>query len=201
VKLTNSLVLALLVVGVVAPARGDVSPAKAGAQLKSGAFDPPRMAPELNLAGSDGKDLNLERYRGKVVALGFGYSTCPEVCPTTLSRLAKVRRSLGDAGRDLQVIYVTVDPERDDSKRLRQFLSSFDGTFIGGTGTPAQLTKVYRDYGVTAVKHAGGTPGVYGIEHSAFVYLIDRAGRLRAMVPYGEGPDDVAHDVALLLKQ
>lgn len=170
-------------------------------RLRSGAFEPPRMAPELNLAGSDGKDLKLERYRGKVVALGFGYSSCPEVCPTTLSRLAKVRRSLGDAGRDLQVIYVTVDPERDDAKRLRQFLSSFDATFVGGTGTAAQLTRVYRDYGVTAVKHPGSTPDAYGVEHSAFVYLIDRAGRLRAMVPYGEGPDDVAHDVTLLLRQ
>ena len=187
-----ALVFSLLVAGAVHAA---------DARLKSGAFEPPRMAPELNLAGSDGKDLKLERYRGKVVALGFGYSNCPEVCPTTLSRLAKARRSLGDAARDLQVVYVTVDPERDNAKRLREFLANFDGTFIGGTGTPTQLTKVYRDYGVTAVKHAGTNPHVYGVEHSAFVYLIDRAGRLRAMVPYGEGPEDVAHDVALLLKQ
>ena len=187
-----ALFLALLVAGAACAAE---------VRLKSGAFEPPRMAPELNLAGSDGKDLKLERYRGKVVALGFGYSSCPDVCPTTLSRLAKVRRSLGDAGRDLQVIYVTVDPERDDARRLRQFLASFDATFMGATGSPAQLKKVYQQYGVTAVRHAGGAPGVYGIEHSAFVYLIDRAGRLRAMVPYGEGPEDVAHDVALLLEQ
>jgi len=169
--------------------------------LKSGAFEPPRMAPELNLAGSDGKVLELQRYRGKVVALGFGYTHCPEICPTTLARLAKARASLGPAARDLQVIYVTVDPERDDPARMREFLSHFDGTFIGGTGTPAQLARVYRDYGVTAVKHAGSTPGVYAMEHSSFVYLIDRAGRLRAMVPYGEQPGDVAHDAALLLKQ
>jgi len=169
-------------------------------QLKSGAFEPPRMAPELGLAGSDGKPLELARYRGKVVALGFGYTSCPEICPTTLSRLAKARQSLGAVGRDLQVIYVTVDPERDDAKRMRAFLGNFDATFVGGTGTPAQLAKVYRDYGVTAVKHPGGTPGTYGMEHSSFVYLIDRAGRIRAMVPYGEAPEDVAHDAALLLK-
>jgi protein SCO1/2 len=170
-------------------------------QLRSGAFDPPRMAPELNLAGSDGKDVKLERYRGKVVALGFGYTHCPEICPTTLSRLAKARRSLGAAGRDLQVIYVTVDPERDGARRMREFLASFDATFVGGTGTAAQLARVYRDYGVTVVKHAGSTPGAYGMEHSSFVYLIDRAGRIRAMVPYGESPEDVAHDAALLLEQ
>jgi protein SCO1/2 len=181
-----------------------VTPAQAGVQvsdLKSGAFDPPRIAPELNLVGSDGKPLQIEHYRGKVVALGFGYTHCPEICPTTLSRLAKARESLGAAARDLQVIYVTVDPDRDDAKRLHQFLSSFDTTFIGGTGTAAQLDKVYREYGVTAVKHPGSAPGVYGMEHSSFVYLIDRQGRLRAMVPYGEPPEDVAHDAAVLLKQ
>jgi protein SCO1/2 len=159
------------------------------------------MAPELSLTGSDGKDLWLERYRGKVVVLGFGYTHCPEICPTTLSRLAKARRSLGSSARDVQVIYVTVDPERDDPQRMHEFLANFDSTFVGGTGTPAQLARVYRDYGVTAVKHAGDTPDVYGMEHTSSVYLIDRAGRLRAMVPYGEQPEDVAHDAALLLKQ
>lgn len=189
--------LSSLLLGFVTPAQAGVpSPA-----LKSGAFEPPRVAPALNLAGSDGKALDLERFRGKVVAIGFGYTNCPEVCPTTLSRLATVRKSLGASARDFQVVYVTVDPGRDDAKRLREFLANFDSTFVGGTGTPTQLAKVYRDYGVTAVKHPTGAPGVYGMEHSAFVYLIDRAGRLRAMVPYGESPDDVAHDAALLLKQ
>ena len=173
----------------------------ADVKLKSGTFEPPRTAPAFSLMGSDGKALELERYRGKVVALSFGYTNCPEVCPTTLSRLARVHKRLGDAGRDFRVLYVTVDPERDDAKRMRQFLASFDDTFMGGTGTPAQLAKVYRDYGVTAVKHAGSTPGMYGIEHTTFVYLIDRQGRLRAMVPYGESPEDVAHDAALLLEQ
>jgi protein SCO1/2 len=173
----------------------------AGAQLKSGAFEPPRMAPELHLVGSDAKDLRLEHYRGKVVALGFGFTHCPEVCPTTLSRLAKARKSLGAAARDFQVIYVTVDPERDNPKRMRDYLANFDATFVGGTGTAAQLSKVYRDYGVTAVKHVGGNPGVYGVEHTSSIYLIDRAGRLRAMVPYGQSAEDVAHDAALLLEQ
>jgi len=192
VKTILTLLLSMLIAG--AACAGE-------ARLKSGAFEPPRMAPELNLTGSDGKELKLERYRGKVVALGFGYTSCPEVCPTTLLRLAKIRKSLGAAGRGLQVIYVTVDPERDDVKRMREFLANFDATFVGATGTKPQLAKVYRDYGVTAVKHAGSTPAVYGVEHSAFVYLIDREGRLRAMVPFGERLEDVAHDAALLLKQ
>ena len=171
------------------------------AALKSGAFEPPRMAPALSLDGSDGTTLTLDRYKGKVVALGFGYTHCPEICPTTLARLAKARKSLGPAGADFQVVYVTVDPERDDAKRLREFLSGFDATFIGGTGTAEQLARVYKDYGVVAVKHPGRTPDAYGMEHSSFVYLIDREGRIRAMVPYGERPEDVAHDVALLLSK
>ena len=168
-------------------------------KLRSGAFDPPRMAPEFTLAGSDGSALDLDRYRGKVVVLGFGFTHCPEVCPTTLAKLARVRKLLGAKGDDLQVVYVTVDPERDDAARMKAYLANFDATFIGGTGAPERLAKVYRDYGVTAVKQAPSAPGVYGVDHSSFIYLIDRAGRLRAMVPYGKRAEDIAHDAAILL--
>ena len=173
----------------------------ADAKLKSGAFDPPRMAPELSLEGSDGAALRLEKYRGKVVILGFGFTNCPEICPTTLAKLAKARKSLGDAGRDVQVVYVTVDPERDTPQQMRAYLAHFDPTFIGGTGTPAQLARVYKDYGVTATKWTTKDPAVYGVEHSSFVYLIDREGRIRAMAPYGKRAEDIAHDAAILLRK
>ena len=173
----------------------------AESKLKSGAFDPPRAAPEISLEGSDGGKLQLERFKGKVVVLGFGFTHCPEVCPTTLTKLAKARKSVGAAGRDLQVVYVTVDPERDNPERMRAYLANFDPTFIGGTGTPAQLARVYKDYGVVAEKRTGSTPGVYGVDHSSFVYLIDREGRIRAMVPYGKSAEDIAHDAAILLRK
>src|SRR6185369_16893001 len=90
--------------------------------LKTGVFKPPRPAPDFSLRGSDGSELKLSRYRGKVVALGFGYASCPDVCPTTLFFLAQAKEKLGASGKDFQVIYVTVDPERDTAERLRKFL-------------------------------------------------------------------------------
>ena len=169
-------------------------------KLKSGVFEPARVAPAFVLAGSDGNELRLDRFRGKVVILGFGFSHCPEVCPTTLAKLAKARKQMGAAASDVQVIYVTVDPERDTREQLRGYLALFDPTFIGGTGTPAQLAAVYKDYGITATRYQGRAPGEYGFEHSTFVYLIDREGRLRAMAPYGKSADDIAHDATILLK-
>lgn len=169
--------------------------------FKSGVFEPPRMAPELSLTASDGGELELERYRGKVVVLGFGFTNCPEICPTTLAKLARSRKILGTAAQDLQVVYVTVDPERDNPQQMRAYLAGFDPTFIGGTGTPAQLARVYREYGIVAAKKAGPIRGLYGVDHSSFLYLIDREGRIRAMAPYGKSAEDIAHDAAILLRK
>ncbi len=170
--------------------------------LKSGVFDPPRPAPEFLLRGSNGSDFKLSRYRGKVVALGFGYTFCPDVCPTTLVELAQVRKKLGADAKDFQVIYVTVDPERDDAERLRKYLSAFDESFVGATGTPEQLAGVRKDYGISiAKKTVEGHPYTYLVHHSSFVYFIDREGQLRAMLPFGgRTVDDIAHDIRALLK-
>jgi protein SCO1/2 len=168
--------------------------------LRSGVFKPPRAAPDFTLRGSDGADLRLSRYRGKVVALGFGYTYCPDVCPTTLHDLARARAKLGAAGRDFQVVYVTVDPERDTAERLRQYVAAFDPSFLGATGTPEQLDGVRKDYGIlTTRKEVAGKPSAYQIHHSSYVYLIDRTGTLRAMMPFGVTVEDMAHDVQVLL--
>src|SRR5205809_6762681 len=129
-------------------------------KLKAGVFDPPRAAPDFSLAGSDGSELKLSRYRGKVVVLGFGFSNCGDVCPTTLSRLAKAQKKLGAEGQDLQVVYVTVDPERDNPERLRAYLAAFDPRFVGATGTPQQLEKVRQDYGIVANKVPSKNPAL-----------------------------------------
>ena len=169
-------------------------------RLKSGSFDPPRMAPDFAIQGSDGKELKLSAYRGKVVVLGFGFSHCPEVCPTTLAKLKQTRRTLGEAAADVQVVYVTVDPERDTPARLREYLAAFDPSFIGGTGSEEELAGLRNAYGVFAAKKLGKDPARYAVDHSSFVYLIDRRGSLRAMVPYGASARDIAHDLAILLK-
>ena len=171
-------------------------------ELRSGVFDPPRAAPDFALKGSDGSELKLSRYRGKVVALGFGYTNCPSVCPTTLAYLAQVRKKLGSAAADFQVVYVTVDPDRDNAASLKGFLASFDPTFVGGTGTAQQLAEVRKAYGITVSDkiYVDKMPkSSYFLDHSSFVYLIDRQGALRAMAPFGVSVDDIEHDVEVLL--
>ena len=167
--------------------------------LRAGVFDPPRPAPDFSLTGSDGSELNLARYRGKVVVLGFGFTSCPDVCPTTLAVLAQARKKLGPAGKDMQVVYITVDPERDDAQRLHKYLSTFDPTFIGGTGSAEELAAVRREYGIMASKKAVGTS--YLVSHSSYTYLIDREGLLRALMPYGRTADDYVHDLRILLER
>jgi protein SCO1 len=165
--------------------------------FKAGVFDPPRQAPEFSLQGSDGEELSLSHYRGKVVLLAFGYSHCTAVCPITLDTFAKAVRRLGQAAQQVQVVYVTVDPQRDTPARLKQFLNNFNPTFVGGTGTEQQLQQVRSDFGVSAKKIPYGN--TYGYDHSSFTYLIDRKGRIRALMPYGHSPDDFASDLSLLL--
>ncbi len=165
--------------------------------LKAGIFNPPREAPDFSVRGSDGAPLVLSRYRGKVVVLAFGYTSCPNVCPVTLAVLAQAHRKLGARGSQVQVIYVTVDPERDSAERLKQYLAAFDSTFLGGTGTALQMAAVRKSYGVTAEKVGTGTD--YAVAHSSFVYLITREGKLRALMPFGHKADDYVHDISMLL--
>jgi protein SCO1/2 len=167
--------------------------------LKAGAFDPPRQAPDFDLRGSNGGELKISHYRGKVVLLAFGFTSCTAVCPTTLNTFAVARRELGAAAADVQVVYITVDPQRDDTARLKKYLGSFDPTFVGGTGSEQQLAAVRKDYGVSAQKQVMGDSYTYA--HSSFTYLIDRGGRIRALMPYGHSPDDYAHDLTVLLKE
>jgi protein SCO1/2 len=173
--------------------------AGAAPPLKAGVFDPPRMAPEFSLRGSDGSEVSLARYRGKVVLMSFGYTSCAAVCPMTLATLAQARSSLGEAADAVQVIYVTVDPERDDAARMKDFLAAFDPSFVGATGTPDALAAVRQKYGVTATKQ--GTGADYSMDHSSSIYLIDRIGTLRALMPYGHDAADFVHDIKLLLVQ
>jgi len=170
--------------------------------LKFGVFEPPRLAPDFALQGSDGRELKLSRHLGKVVALGFGYTSCPDVCPTTLAELAQARKKLGAVGKDFQVIYVTVDPERDSVERLRDYVTAFDPTFIGATGSPTQLADVRKAYGIQISKQPiAGSHAAYLVHHSSFVYFIDRTGKLRSMMPFGgRSVDDIVNDIGVLLR-
>jgi protein SCO1/2 len=176
------------------------SAANAGTpMLKAGVFEPARQAPDFSLAGSAGHELKISQYRGKLVLLAFGFTSCTEVCPTTLNTFALARRKLGPAAAEVQVLYITVDPQRDVPARLAKYLGSFDPTFIGGTGTEEQLAAVRKSYGISAEKKNIGNDYTYA--HSSFTYLIDRTGRIRALMPYGHSPDDYANDLTILMKE
>ena len=188
-------VLALLLATLVATAAG----ATEAPALKAGVFSPPHAAPEFKLAGSDGAPLTLARFHGKVVALAFGYSHCADVCPVTLATLAQARKQLGAQAAGFQVVYITVDPERDGAAQLKTWLTAFDPSFVGGTGSAQSLDGVDKAYGISVKKMDSAVGPLFG--HSSSVYLIDREGRLRAMMPYGHVAEDYAHDVRLLMQQ
>lgn len=169
------------------------------AELKSGVFDPPRMAPDFSLPGSKGGEFSLSAQRGKLVVLGFGFSHCPDICPLTLATLAQVHKNLGALADQVQVVYVTVDPERDSVERLREYMGHFNKSFIGITGSAEDLSEVRKAYGIIAAREVH-KDGSYAVHHSSYVYLIDKEGLLRALVPFGKTADDITSDIKILLQ-
>lgn len=172
----------------------------ANTPLKSGVFEPPRMAPDFSLASSQGNQFTLSQQQGKLLVLGFGFSYCPSICPMTLANLAQAYKKLGDLAGQVQVVYVTVDPERDNPERLREYLTHFNPSFIGVTGTAEELSVVRQSYGIIAQKEVHGD-GDYEVHHSSYLYLIDPQGLLRALVPFGKSADDIVHDIKILLQE
>lgn len=171
----------------------------AAPEMKAGLLSPVMTAPALELQGTDDQPLDLDRYKGKVVLLAFGFSNCGEVCPVTLATLAGARKKLGDASANVQVVYVTVDPERDTAAQMKKYLASFDPTFVGGVGSQEQIDVAQKSYGISS-KKIMAADGSYTIGHSSSIYMIDRAGGLRAVMPYGHPVDDFVHDLEILLR-
>jgi protein SCO1/2 len=169
--------------------------------LRSGTFEPPREAPAFSLDGSNGRKLSLRDHLGKVVIVEFGYTHCEQVCPVTLAHLREVYKKLGNGASDVQLIYVTVDPERDTPKRLREHLSYYNPSFLGATGTPDEVQAVLKAYGVIAKHVVSRNPALpYAVDHSSSLYLVDRQGKLRGLVPFNTPVDDIVHDLELVLK-
>lgn len=196
--LVGALVLPLLALGTHFAFR-QTPPAEQG--LRSGTFDPPREAPAFSLDGSNGRKLSPRDHLGKVVIVEFGYTYCQEVCPVTLAHLTEAWRKLGNAARDVQLIYVTVDPARDNPERLREHLAAYNPSFLGATGTPDELQAVQKAYGVVAKQVVSPNPALgYAVDHSSSLFLVDRQGKLRGLVPFGTPADDIVHDLEFLLK-
>ena len=153
------------------------------------------------LADPAGKPRTLADFRGKVVVLFFGYTQCPDVCPTTLAALAQVMKTLGpsDAAR-VQVVFVTVDPDRDTREIMASYVTAFDPSFVGLSGDAEAIARTAKEFKVLYQKQPGRTPESYTVDHSAGTFIFDPQGRLRLYVGNGQGPDVFVHDIRELLR-
>jgi protein SCO1/2 len=153
----------------------------------------------LALTDQDGKSRTLADFKGKVVVVFFGYTQCPDVCPTTMAELAQVKKSLGKDGERLQGIFVTVDPERDTAAVLKGYMGSFDPSFVALRGSVEQTKEVAKEFKVFFAKVPGRTPESYTMDHTAGSYVFDSNGKLRLFVRYGSGSDALAADLKTLI--
>ena len=153
----------------------------------------------LALTDQDGRTRTLADFKGKVIVVFFGYTQCPDVCPTTMAELAQVKKSLGKDGDRLQGIFVTVDPERDTAAVLKGYMGSFDPSFVALRGTLEQTKEVAKEFKVFFAKVPGRTPDTYTMDHTAGSYVFDTNGKLRLFVRYGSGTDALAADLKTLI--
>jgi protein SCO1/2 len=157
------------------------------------------MGDDLRLTDHNGKPRSLADFRGKVVVVNFGYTQCPDVCPTTLSDLSSAVKKLGADASRVQVLFVTVDPKRDTAELLKQYVPAFNADFIGMRGDEAATTRVTKAFRVFAQERAGKTPQTYTVDHTAQSFVFDANGKLRLVMGYGMKPDDMAADLRILL--
>jgi len=154
---------------------------------------PSVTAAEINMSDAEGNPFRVSSLRGKVVLLYFGFVNCPDECPLTMAHFKQALDLLGPASQDVQVVMVSTDPVRDTPNAMRDFLGNFSPTFIGVPGTPDQLTRVWNDYGVQVLDG--------GETHSSFTYVIDRSGKLRLNFLPDSKPEDIVHDLKILLAE
>ena len=156
---------------------------------------------DFSLVDPDGKVRTLADFKGKVVVMFFGYTQCPDVCPTTLTEMQQVMALMGPQSDKVQVLFVTVDPERDTAAILKQYVPAFDPRFLGLRPVDdAALEKVVKDFKIYYKKVPGTSPGSYTMDHTAGSYAFDPQGRLRLYIKHAQGPETLAHDLKELLK-
>ena len=153
----------------------------------------------LALPDADGKPRTLAEFKGKLVFLFFGYTQCPDVCPTTMAELAQVKKTLGTEGERVQGVFVSVDPARDTPEVLKAYLGSFDPTFVALRGTPEQVAEMAKSFKVFYAKVQGKSETSYTMDHTAGAYVLDTNGQVRLFVRFGGKPEALAADLRALL--
>jgi len=170
-------------------------------QFLGSKIDPPLPASDFTLTDQNGNPYHLADYQGKIVLVFFGYTNCPDVCPTTLAEFKQVREMLGEDADQVEFLFVTVDPERDTAERLAAYLPTFGEGIRGLTGTPEELEPVWKDYGVYWKKVESDSAAGYLMEHSTRTYAIDRSGNIRVTYLFGTQPGSILRDTQYLLSE
>jgi protein SCO1/2 len=170
--------------------------------LNGAVLDPALPAPDFSLVREDGTEFRLSAYRGKIVLLYFGYTSCPDVCPATMAELRQAREALSSGLADqVQVVIVAVDPDRDTPERIQQYAEHFDESFTGLSGSLGELQQIWDAYGITRTIEESRSASGYLVSHTARVYLVDKTGNLRLSFAFGTPPEDITHDLRLLLEE
>ena len=172
-----------------------------GASFKAIDITGADYAKGFDLTDPEGRRRQLTEFKGKVVVVFFGFTHCPDVCPTTLLELAAVKKALGADGARVQGIFITVDPERDTPELLKAYMAQFDAGFVALTGTADAIKAVAKEFKVYYAKSPGKTPDSYTMDHTAGSYVFDSQGRVRLFTRYGTGAEALSHDLKILLAQ
>ncbi len=156
---------------------------------------------DFSLPDHNGKLRTLADFKGKAVVVFFGFTQCPDVCPTTMLEMANVMKELGADADKVQVLFITLDPERDTAELLKQYAPAFDPRFLGLRGDLAETEKTAKEFKVFYQKVPGKTPGSYTIDHTAGSYVFDTQGRIRLFIRHGQGTETIVHDLKILLAE
>ena len=173
-----------------------------GPSFQGNIQNPTELAPDFTLTDQHGQPFHLSDQKGKVVLLYFGYTYCPDVCPTTMGDFKRIHQKLEEKADQVDFVFVTADPDRDKPERLKKYLEIFNPDFIGLVGTQEELDVVYEGFDVYVEKvEVEDSAADYLVSHTATVFLIDPEGRWRLLYDYGTPPDDIVGDIELLLEE
>lgn len=169
-------------------------------QFKGTFMPTPISVPDFTLTNVAGDPVNLSDFEGEIVLLYFGYTFCPDICPTTLAELSKVQRDLDDNGEKIQVLMVTVDPQRDTPQKLEEYVDHFHPDFVGLSGTKEEIDGAGEGFGIYYEKQEGSEATGYLVDHTARVFVVDPQGNYQLSFAYGTPVEDISHDLRLLLR-